>query len=470
MSRKARLTVYRDRLEAISECPGTVFNELNPTDVILELIEKAEAGDRDSIDILVMELYKRARENESHSDAMIYFLKKGLALASPLCGLIAVSYIDFFNSDFDLLDAALESISGSDNTEAYLDAAERARIKRIIAAPSRECDFDALRAELTERKPRTLGAVMLYLAAKERCYKGAPVTDEVHGIAADEGLGEIMLLPTFGGRCECERLRTPDDSERQCRLLNAIYRLYDSREWQDFWLTIMYEYAVIYLCKDLSAFIESMLAIVSARRAYREKPMHELALKRYAEEHGLGYTREECDELEKICRFNGLQIPETVEELVREAVYAVAPPPCCGEYSTVCDAEIQHERNRYTITMTLNEHKKRASRHQWDALIAIRTDEDEPPTIEPVPIVEMRAQISRNGVTLEKEKKAAQVLCAGEIRIGDKTSPLELDLILDISYVSLTKCTHCSVKIERYKRQGAYLIMHADIGIYNKSK
>ena len=96
----------------------------------------------------------------------------------------------------------------------------------------------------------------------------------------------------------------------------------------------------------------------------------------------------------------------------------------------------------------------------------IKTDEDVPPTFVPVPIVDCLAKISRNGITLEKEKKAAQVLCAGEIRIGDKVSPFELDLILDISYVSATKCTHCAFKVERYKRQGEYLIIQTDISLY----
>jgi hypothetical protein len=118
--------------------------------------------------------------------------------------------------------------------------------------------------------------------------------------------------------------------------------------------------------------------------------------------------------------------------------------------------------------MTLTGHKKRAARHQWDCTISLCTEDDTPPIFKPIPIVERRAEISRNGITFDKEKKAAQVLCAGEVQLKDKISPIELDLIVDISYVSTTKCTHAMIRVERVKRQGKRLVMLADISLYDE--
>ena len=98
----------------------------------------------------------------------------------------------------------------------------------------------------------------------------------------------------------------------------------------------------------------------------------------------------------------------------------------------------------------------------------MKTGDDIPPIMQGIPIVERRAEISRNGVRREKEKKAAQILCRGEIRINERFSPFELDLIIDISHVSTTKCTHLDIKIERYKRRGEYLIMQTDISLYDE--
>ena len=94
------------------------------------------------------------------------------------------------------------------------------------------------------------------------------------------------------------------------------------------------------------------------------------------------------------------------------------------------------------------------------------TNQDTPPVLGPAKITERRHEVSRGGITLESDKKLSQVICAGEILIGEKPHPFEVDLVLDISYVSTTKCEWFDVKVKEYGRVGDYLVMQAMISIW----
>ena len=465
MSRKARLTVYRDKLEAISGCPITIFNQLQPSDLLFDVIKNAEAGDVGAMEELVAKLHSSATENNEPSEALVYFARMGLAAKSPLCAALFICYIELFNTEFDCLDEAIETMKGSDKEELLVETVKMAKLKRILSAPSRERDFEKLIADAETLDIPCMCEIRMYLEAQALAYLDTPLSEELYAIVKYNGYAPLLALPIFKGKSEAIKHNTAT----KCETLRRILTLFDIGEWRDFWLKVIFEYAEVYLGGDLSVFIEDMLNIVNARQDYREKPMHKWAMKKYALTHGIGsYTADVCDALEMQCRFIGLTLPDSTEEIIRDAVYAERMPCAIGD-SSLYDAEILHERNRYTLTMVLSDHKKRASRHQWDCTLAIRTDSDTPPVIASVPITERRAEISRNGVTLTKEKKASQVLCAGEIKLADKVSPFEIDLILDISYVSSTKCTHCGIKFERVKRQGDLLIMQTAISLYNET-
>ena len=468
MSRKARLTVFRDKLEAVSDCPHTVFNELEPSDMLVEIIENAEGGDILAIREIVMKLHSATVENNRPSDALLYFLKMGLKAKDYICARFLIDYISNFNTSFELLDEAI-AVAKENGTDDFSSSIELARIIKLLAAPSEECDFAALKDELHELQPSPYHEILLYISAKDLEYNGTPMSDEVKAYTKMYHFEELFSLPTFSGEPQIHAAQMPENNNFKCELLNKVPQLFNLVGWGDFWCKVMYEYAMTYLGEDLSVFTETMLSIVRARPRYPEKLLHELALKKYALNRGLeGHSQDECDALEIKCRFNGLDASASAEELIKDAIYTPYVPSQGSADRVLFDAEIQHERNRYTLAMVLTNHKKRASRHQWDAVIAIRTDEDVPPAFEPISIVEMNAEISRNGIKLAKEKKASQVLCEGEIQMGDKRSPFEVDLILDISYVSATKCTHCGIKIERFKRQGDYLVMQTDVSLYAK--
>ena len=453
MSRKARLTVFRDKLEAVSDCPSTIFNNFEPSDSDFELIARAEGGDVAAIEAISERLYAIYGTEIEENDALLYFLILGLEKKSPLCAMLLIELIDKYNTHFRDLDAATTLIEGTEAEEKLAEVVSRARLKAVIAAPSLKCDFIA-----PDNSPYE-GYLELYIAGKAHACGREYDAEKARETASRLKLGGLLDLALFGGKGE-------DIGECDEKAIKGAMHAFDMYEWSDFWLCAAYEYVAACRGGDLTPYAVDMLSAVSRRPDYPKKELHELALKKYVAECGHGYTKEEIEALERRCRFNGLPTEEDVNSLIKEAIYVESAPRKCGVHSVSYDAEIQHERNRYTLTMTLTDHKKRASRHQWEAVVAIKTDEDVPPTFEPVPIVDCLAKISRNGITLEKEKKAAQVLCAGEIRIGEKVSPFELDLILDISYVSATKCTHCAFKVERYKRQGEYLIIQTDISLY----
>lgn len=457
MSRKARLTVLRDKLESVSYCPSSIFNIFDPSEEDFELIVKSESGDVAALDELCEKLYGIYGVEKEENDALLYFLTKGLEAKSPLCAKLLIKYIERYNTHFDLLKGAIETLGSAD--DGMIRDISSARLKAIIAAPSKECDFTLLKENVLSSDTPHRGYLLLYIAGKSFEYTGAFDKERARTIADELSLGGLLDLTLFGG--SMEKLTECDTDA-----LKLAIGLFDMYEWSDFWLRAAYEQSMLFREGDMTQYAHDILKAISHRPDYPKKELHEFAVKKYIFANGLGYTEEELEVLERSCQFNGLSTDDELDALIRDAVYYTCTREKCGASSLSYDAEIQHERNRYTLTMTLENHKKRASRHQWNAVIAIRTDEDNPPVIEPLEIVDRLAEISRNGITLKKEKKASQVLCAGEIRIGDRISPLELDLILDISYVSATKCTHCAFKIERYRRQGEYLLIQTDISLY----
>ncbi|MBQ7390387.1 MAG: hypothetical protein IJW02_04695 [Clostridia bacterium] len=114
----------------------------------------------------------------------------------------------------------------------------------------------------------------------------------------------------------------------------------------------------------------------------------------------------------------------------------------------------------------MTNHLKRGNKHLWEVTVSVKTDKNTAPLINPSRIVERRNEVTRGGVTLDKEKKVAQVLCRGEIGFTDKIYPLEMDLILDISYVSSTKCEYCDIRLKDKKRVGDYLVMQCSLAVY----
>ena len=439
MSRKAKQTVFRDRLELTSKCPGDILYKFDPSEEDFVAIAEAEHGDIYAIRSLAQKLYGVYCDEGEMNNALFYYVKNGLDAGDAVCAEIAVRCIERFNEHFEYLDAALGLI-GDKRAEEIADVVRLARLKRIIV--------NGMAIELSDSYDVDEKLIRLYLAIKEAD------TESAKKLAHELGVPSLV----DGGEADGENIR----------LSEALLK-FDVDEWRDFWVRAIYEHAMRY--GNLIACANDIATAISARADYPRRCLHLLAVKKYLVDNGVEELREEYEKLRALCRFGGAQLDlagdEALSEIIKEAVYTSAKEMReLKRRRALLGAEIVHERNRYALATTLSNHQKRAAKHQWESLISIKCDSDVPPIFKSVPIVECRAEIKRNGVTLDKEKKSSQVLCAGEILIGDKAYPLELDFITDISHVSATKCTHCSIKIERYKRVESHLVMQVDISIF----
>lgn len=431
MSRKSKLTILRDRLELVSACPGDILNILDPSEEDLLTIGEAERGDADAIRAISVKLSELSEAESDAPEALFYFLTKGTELGDALCAELTVRAVVKFNYRFELLNTAF-SILGGDAEARLGDIMTEARMKEMIYRADLGGAPAGSHSELTSLDADTSQYLGAYLDAK-------------NGIDRKSGYNTDMLK----------------------RAISLI----DMDEWRDLWLIEAYEYAMREADGELLVFADDMIRAIEARAKYPRRDLHILALKRYLTDHGLSYTIEECEYLERLCRFDcgevNLDNKDERDALIREAVYTSGKREraLCRMRSAV-GTEMLHERNRYSLTMTLTNHQKRASRHQWEGVISVRTDEASLPRFTPIPIVDRRAEIERNGVSLEKEKKLSQIFCKGELQLAERTHPLEVDLIIDISYVSATKCNTCDIRINRHKRLGDFIVMQVTVSVY----
>ena len=133
--------------------------------------------------------------------------------------------------------------------------------------------------------------------------------------------------------------------------------------------------------------------------------------------------------------------------------------------NVVGGSKIVHEKNRYKLECVLTGHAKRGNRHMWESMLSIECNGGEPPVFSGITISERRNVIGRGGATLEQEKRRSQIICSGEILMGGKASPFMLDLILDISYVSTTKCEVVEIKPKKTRILDSHAIMDGYIYI-----
>ena len=442
MSRKSKQTVFRNRLELTSKCPNDILYKFEPSEEDFLTIAKAEHGDIHAIRELAEELYGVYSYESEMNNALHYYIKKGLDLGDEMCAQLAVICIDRFNEHFEHLHTAI-ALLDSECADEMAEIIKRAKLKRAIVSG------DA--TELPDSTDVGVSLIRLYLTIKNETAR-----DSAKKLANELG------MPSLVGEAAAE--------SENIRLSEALEK-FALDEWQDFWVRAIYEHAMQYCGGSLIGCAEDIMRAISRRADYPRKRLHILAMKKYLLDNGIEELRDEYEELKALCRLSSSQLDKedgaSLREIIREAVYTSAKEMrYLKKRATLLGAEIVHERNRFTLALTLTNHQKRAAKHQWESLISIETESDVPPTFKNVPIVECRAEIKRNGITLDKEKKSSQVLCAGEILIGDKAYPLELDLVTDISYVSATKCTHCSIRMERYKRIECHLVMQVDVSIF----
>lgn len=461
MSRKSKLTMNVERLGRVSDCPSDIFNKLGDEDELFLDAERAMQGDGEAVKKLATLLFNTYVTDDEPNNATLYYLRQGISLGISECAVLMLRYIVRYNRFFEDLENAISiiEIKYSDEIKALI---ENAKLKKLIR--SANLSAESL-CELDELADVHKGYVHVYLAGVTKEYG-----DDMPSLLHSLGIPGVIRLPSFSPITSFPDYH-PMDAKGECLTIIHALELVDMDEWSDFWLRLAYEYALEYLNGDLSPIAESIIKAIEARCDYPRRKLHILALKKYLIDTADKVSDGEYAALVEACRFAQLEFDVETEdgrdELIREAIYT----------STLEEREkksiakklgsiIVHTKNRYMLTATMNNHVKRACKHLWDATISIETDADKPPYIPEATIEERHFTVSRGGITLDQDKKLSQIHCSGEIHIKDNVHPFEMDLILDISYVSSTKCEHCAFKIRSYERIGKYITMNTTLSIY----
>ncbi|MBQ7343653.1 MAG: hypothetical protein IJW53_02680 [Clostridia bacterium] len=469
MSRKTKLDLWIERLEQISACPKDIFKTIEPDEKLFLTIENADKGDVCSVRELVLSLYEIYKNEEQLNAALFHYTKKGLELGDKDCARIALKLISGFNTGFELLDevfAALEGEKKDENTERLITGV---RVKRIIASATSDADYNQLTDTLSEMYDEYSAYARIYLASRRLNYTGYYDKEKVDALAAALDVPRVITLPVFAGE-RCNESTVSVNSVKEHSALRYALGLIDMDEWRDFWLRAIYEYSEIYLDGNLLPFTNEMLTAIDGRAEYPRKNLHKLAIKKYYLDL-TGGGKSEYTALESECKFYGLEFDISGEAerdaVIKEAVYTDSKMERERHAAaSMLGTEIIHAKNRYSLTATVKNHLKRGNKHMWPITLSIQTSQDTPPVMGPIRISERRHEVCRGGVTLGADRKLSQVLCRGDIVIGDKAHPFEVDLVLDISYVSSTKCEWFDVKVREYNRMGDYLVINGAISIY----
>ena len=470
MSRKTKQLLWEDRLRPISECPGEIFDKFDPSDEFFQTVEIAEGKDCNAVREITSLLFDIYKGEEELNPALIYFAKMGLSLGIKECALILLECISRFNVRFDLFDEALAIINAEETDDHTDTLITKIKVKRLIASAGPEADYALLTDTLSEMYDEYSAYARIYLAHRRLADTGSYDTEKISALAVALDVPRIISLPTFLGDGRESDSIPSANTVKECAALKYALGLIDMDEWRDFWLRAIYEYAEAYLDGSLFPFTDEMILAIGDRAYYPEKKIHILAIKKYCLDL-MGSGKREYASLEEECRFERLEFDLSTEEerdrVIREAVYTDSVKKREERsFELKLGTVIPHTKNRYLLTSTLKNHFKRGNRHMWDITVSIATDSNEPPEFRTAKIRERLREVTRGGVKREAERKLSQVWCAGEIVFGEKRHPFELDLIIDISYVSSTKCEWCDIRIRDYRRNGNYLTIDGVVAIH----
>ena len=470
MSRKTKLDLWIDKLEQISDCPRDIFKKIEADEKLFLTVENADKGDLDAIKELATSLFKEYNSEDELNAALLYYVKKGVSLADRDCALIALKLISAYNTAFELLDEVLALIDGEEKDENTERLITKVKVKRIIASAMPGADYKLLTDTLAEMYDEYSAYARIYLASRRLADTGSYDKEKVDALAAALDVPRVITLPVFHGGNNDGCANVSVNSVKEHSAMRYALGIIDMDEWRDFWLRAIYEYAEMYLDGNLLPFTNDILAAIDGRSEYPRKKLHKLAIKKYYLDL-TGAGKNEYAALDAECRFDGLEFDISSEEdrdgAIREAVYTDSKMERQRHIAASrLGTQIIHAKNRYSLITTVKNHLKRGNKHVWPLTISILTNQDTPPIMGPIRIRERRHEVSRGGITLRADKKLSQVLCRGDIVIGEKAHPFEIDLVLDISYVSSTKCEWFDVKIREYSRMGDYLIINGAICIW----
>lgn len=469
MSRKSKLTIYREKLAMISNSPTDIFNMLEPSDAILNSIIAAENGDKGALCALSDLLFSVYSKEREPNDSAVYFMNKGVLSGDVRSAVNLVIYCSIKNDAIEHVDKALELIEKA-NADISPDVVKDVLLKRVIYDAETDISHTELIKRLQAIQHRAEPFALVYLTCKA-IQKNMATEEELEHLCREASLPPL------------NKMSLSEKPEQEYAVISAEKRAFMNAFkscnldiWQDFWLRCIYEYCIKYLNDNLVDFAEDIARALERRRFSHKAKLHALAFIKHTYESCPEGSEKRADLLRwyektvKECMLDGsfenIDSKDDTFRLMREAAYT-------SEYNERRDAEagidtghrIVHERNRYKLECALTGHAKRGNRHMWEAKLSIETKSDEPPVFQNIVINDRRNVIGRGNTTLEQEKKRSQVICSGEIQIGNKTSPFVLDLILDIAYISTTKCDQVQIKPKRIQIVDNSVVMDCQIYI-----
>lgn len=483
MARKSKETLLREKLSQISECPFDIFSILEGNEETLNLIKKAEGDDIVAIKSIIRPLYEKSIAEKSYCEALFYMLKRAIALGDLEAAEYTLYYVQAVNCGFILGGRAYRLI------EQFADLATKKRLENVILeikalilidTSVKHGDYGRILSALSELPKSKFPVEWIYILAMAKKHASKDNTATIMEIAKDSGLEHLLTLPTVSG----EDNAPVEQIDRgialmELGLIDKSLKKHRDGDWRDFWFRCMYEFVERHLGGEMILMAESAITASGWRTYYKDHPLHTLAwcclwLEKCTE--GTEeYTR--AFELKKNlidkCHFAGISTEEVLGEgrdrIMRESVYlSSAEEMWNAKDDSSLGAKIEHARNRYSVKLDLAGHGKRGKMHFWESTMSLPIEKDngKPPRISKLEIRETNNRVSRGGITLEHDKMTSQVICYSEITVDEIKHPFEIDMILDIAYISAVKCSVGEIKIKSHRIEFGYIVMDIQVFLY----
>ncbi len=476
MSRKSKKTLDLERLASISRCPDDLFYKVDANDELFETIKDAESGNEAALSDILNILSDAYMQDSIPNKALLYFIDRCIQYGSRSVLRLLIEYADRYNDGIDVLSNAEQLPYFEESIRDVYPIYERIIFKKllyIVGLPDPDIDRFMSTLHTLSEEYHIPGELYLMSAMTK---SGRDIDRErLAELTQKCGISGAEALPCFKGVRTDSTVYTDINS-----MLTAVKNMLDSvvsDNWCNFRLVMIYEYAEVFMNGDYS-YIAKFAAEETAKRKYSgNRTLHELAWWKYALSKISG-NDERYASYSEICRIltdkyhfeGGSELPQTDDEitaLMREAIYMSAKEEKeKNDENIKLGNVIRHTKNRYSLSATLSGHGKRLNKHMWSTTLSIETELDSLPEISELKIIDVRNSIIRGGVKIDTDKHTTQVILKGEIRTHDMRSPFEVDLILDMSYVSASKCSYSEIKIRKAIKTGNYLTMICQIYLW----
>lgn len=475
MARKSRETLLRERLRSVSSCPFDIIDSRCDHERLFSLIEKAEAQDTRSLRALIADTMTAHLENRSCSESLLYFLRRAIRLGDTDAASTLIGTPSLICRDIPLCEEAVELLRGIADPSYERTLTDGVALIMLAKAESDEECAQLLPPPNTLTEEEYPTERFFILSRAERGRGGTAYSLVSVSLIARLGLPLTygIIIPSADDNTEVGR----EDVSAEIDIIKGCITRYNYTQWTDFWLECLYKLCDKYLSGKLGAIAETAISVITDRDTYPERELHILAWYSYlidSEEDSekKASLLRKYDSLKEICLFSGVEVglseDRRLDLMKRSVSLCTADETAKAIRTAMRGTEIVHTRNRYLLTHELNGHIKRGRLHIWEHPLSMKADKSltEPPKFNKLRVVRTSIDISRGGITLERRRDCCQIFCESEIQIGNALHPIELDLILDISYVSATKCGECEIRVKRYSLQDGYLVMDCQIVLY----